>query len=210
MRNRHAFTLIELLVVIAIIAVLIALLLPAVQAAREAARRAQCTNNLKQLGLALHNYNSQQNCFPPQVQNGGLAVWSNITGGPYFDPWPLDWTASILPQMEQMPMYNALNFSVACSVGNDLQNRTVLTQQVSSLMCPSENTKFPTNAFWGCSPGAGRATMPTSAAPPASAPGTACSPRCSRTSSAIMGSIPMETPGWWTSRRSPTGRRTRP
>ena len=68
MRNRRGFTLIELLVVIAIIAVLIALLLPAVQAAREAARRAQCVNNLKQLGLAAHNYLSSQNCFPAQSQ----------------------------------------------------------------------------------------------------------------------------------------------
>ena len=66
MRHRRGFTLIELLVVIAIIAVLIALLLPAVQAAREAARRAQCVNNLKQLGLASHNYLSSQNCFPLQ------------------------------------------------------------------------------------------------------------------------------------------------
>jgi prepilin-type N-terminal cleavage/methylation domain-containing protein/prepilin-type processing-associated H-X9-DG protein len=140
-RNRRAFTLIELLVVIAIIAVLIALLLPAVQSAREAARRAQCTNNLKQLGLALHNYVSQQDIFPPHVQNGGLAVWSNITGGPYFDPWPLDWTASILPQFEQQPLYNALNFSVSSSTGNDLQNRTVLRAQVASLLCPSENIK---------------------------------------------------------------------
>jgi prepilin-type N-terminal cleavage/methylation domain-containing protein/prepilin-type processing-associated H-X9-DG protein len=140
-RNRRAFTLIELLVVIAIIAVLIALLLPAVQAAREAARRAQCVNNLKQLGLAMHNYVSQQDVFPPQVQNGGLAVWSNITGGPYFDPWPLDWTASILPQFEQQPLYNALNFSLSSSTGNDPQNRTVLSAQVASLLCPSENIK---------------------------------------------------------------------
>src|SRR5262245_59681203 len=97
MPSRRGFTLIELLVVIAIIAVLIALLLPAVQSAREAARRAQCTNNLKQLGLSVHNYVTQLDTFPPVVQNGGLAVWSNF-GGPYFDPWPLDWTASILPQ----------------------------------------------------------------------------------------------------------------
>jgi prepilin-type N-terminal cleavage/methylation domain-containing protein/prepilin-type processing-associated H-X9-DG protein len=134
-KNRRAFTLIELLVVIAIIAVLIALLLPAVQAAREAARRAQCVNNLKQLGLACHNYASQQDCFPPQVQNGGLGVW----GTPYFDPWPLDWSASLLANFEQSPMYNSLNFAVASSTGNDLQNRTVLSQQVASMLCPSEN-----------------------------------------------------------------------
>jgi prepilin-type N-terminal cleavage/methylation domain-containing protein/prepilin-type processing-associated H-X9-DG protein len=140
-RKPRAFTLIELLVVIAIIAVLIALLLPAVQAAREAARRAQCVNNLKQLGLACHNYVSQQDAFPPQVQNGGFAVWSTTTGGPYFDPWPLDWSASILAQMEQTPMYNSLNFAFGCSVGADTQNRTVLSQQIASLLCPSENQK---------------------------------------------------------------------
>jgi len=144
-RNRRAFTLIELLVVIAIIAVLIALLLPAVQSAREAARRAQCVNNLKQLALACHNYVSQQGVFPPQVQNGGLAVW----GTPYFDPWPLDWTASILPQMEQGPLYNALNFSVSSSVGNDLQNRTVLAAQVASLLCPSESIRIPNQIVGG-------------------------------------------------------------
>ena len=140
LRARRAFTLIELLVVIAIIAVLIALLLPAVQAAREAARRAQCVNNLKQLGLACHNYNSQQNCFPPQVQNGGPA---SIWGVPLFDPWPLDWTASLLPQMEQTPMYNALNFDFG-STG--VFNRTVVSQKVASLMCPSENLKIPAAA----------------------------------------------------------------
>jgi prepilin-type N-terminal cleavage/methylation domain-containing protein/prepilin-type processing-associated H-X9-DG protein len=140
-QNRRAFTLIELLVVIAIIAVLIALLLPAVQSAREAARRAQCVNNLKQLGLALHNYVSALGSFPPQVQNGGLGVWSNITGGAYFDPWPLDWTASILGQFDQSPLFNALNFSVSSSVGNDLHNRTVLSVQVASLLCPSDNVK---------------------------------------------------------------------
>jgi prepilin-type N-terminal cleavage/methylation domain-containing protein len=71
---RRGFTLIELLVVIAIIAVLIALLLPAVQAAREAARRAQCVNNLKQLGISLHNYHSALNCFPPGYSIPGASA----------------------------------------------------------------------------------------------------------------------------------------
>ena len=94
----RGFTLIELLVVIAIIAVLIALLLPAVQAAREAARRAQCTNNLKQFGLAMHNYLSQQNCFPALMTN--ISAANQTTGmDPLGVSWPLDWTASLLPQL---------------------------------------------------------------------------------------------------------------
>ncbi len=151
MSARRGFTLIELLVVVAIIAVLIALLLPAVQAARESARRAQCTNNLKQLGLAMHNYMTSQGTFPPLVQNGSFNVWGNTygTNGLYFDPWPLDWTASLLGQLDQMPLYNQLNWYVSSgwagfgSVGWDPQNTSVLSIQIKSLLCPSENLQRP-------------------------------------------------------------------
>ncbi len=147
---RRGFTLIELLVVIAIIAILIALLLPAIQAAREAARRAQCTNNLKQLGLAAHSYLSQNQTFPPLVQNGSFNVWGNTfgTAGRYYDPWPLDWTASLLGQLEQIPLFNQLNFYVSSgwlgptSTGWDPQNTTVLATQIAVLLCPSEDRKI--------------------------------------------------------------------
>src|SRR5947209_7642263 len=109
--RRSAFTLIELLVVIAIIAVLIALLLPAVQAAREAARRMQCVNNLKQIGIAMHNYHESQGVFPP----GYTSYWKKDGGdaGTAEDDigqgWA--WGSLILPQMEQSALYNAINFS---------------------------------------------------------------------------------------------------
>src|SRR5437660_469230 len=104
-RRRPGFTLIELLVVIAIIAVLIALLLPAVQAAREAARRAQCVNNLKQLGLACHNYNDIMESFPANLYlhpNYSTAAynWNNSS-----------WLVFALPQYEQQSLYNAVNFN---------------------------------------------------------------------------------------------------
>ena len=95
--RRRGFTLIELLVVIAIIAVLIALLLPAVQAAREAARRAQCVNNLKQIGLALHNYHQAVNAFPWGDGPDEWNVWSSV--------------ALALPYFEGTTVFNAINFS---------------------------------------------------------------------------------------------------
>jgi prepilin-type N-terminal cleavage/methylation domain-containing protein/prepilin-type processing-associated H-X9-DG protein len=141
--NRRGFTLIELLVVIAIIAVLIALLLPAVQSAREAARRAQCVNNLKQLGLAVHNYHSQQNVFPPLIQNFS---WAALNLASPQDPVPFDWTAAILPNMEQQSLYNAANFMLHSSAWtfSTPANNTVVNSRVATMMCPSESSKIPT------------------------------------------------------------------
>ncbi|MDB5337461.1 MAG: prepilin-type cleavage/methylation protein [Planctomycetaceae bacterium] len=103
----RGFTLIELLVVIAIIAVLIALLLPAVQQAREAARRSQCKNNLKQFGLALHNYHDNSNGFPQGWIGVNAAGQTFVDGG---NGW--GWASRILPQMDQGPLFNTLNFSL--------------------------------------------------------------------------------------------------
>src|ERR1700683_2562230 len=107
-RLREAFTLIELLVVIAIIAVLIALLLPAVQAAREAARRAQCTNNLKQIGLALYNYENSNGAFPPAGKSPYYG--SNPPNGQYVDG--VNFMPRILSFLELSPVYSAINFSL--------------------------------------------------------------------------------------------------
>ena len=129
----RGFTLIELLVVIAIIAVLIALLLPAVQAAREAARRAQCVNNLKQLGLGLHNYHSSNNTFPMAL---GLC---GPDGSNWHGPSVLVY---LLGYMEQQQLYNAFNFDVACVIGAAANltavNTTVSYRSVNVLICPSD------------------------------------------------------------------------
>jgi len=137
--RRRGFTLIELLVVIAIIAVLIALLLPAVQAAREAARRAQCTNNLKQIGLALMNYESSYGSFPP----GGINIGAGSSGW-WGNSNTLSWRALILPQMEQNPTYNAINLSVTV---NTPSAYTIWTVAFNNWLCPSDgrngNGKMP-------------------------------------------------------------------
>ncbi len=135
----RGFTLIELLVVIAIIGVLIALLLPAVQAAREAARRIQCTNNLKQLGLALHNYESSASVLPPAYVQSGAG--STVT-------WTNGWSAHgrILPFLEQANVYNAANFTLRYSTPD---NATVSSTVVSGFLCPSEIHQQPRRTATG-------------------------------------------------------------
>ena len=133
-RRRSGFTLIELLVVIAIIAVLIALLLPAVQAAREAARRAQCTNNLKQLGLAAANYESTNGCFPGNSYTGyprntHRALPALCTSYPE----SFSVFVRMLPFFEQSPMYNAANFSLNAG---DPSNLTIGGVQVALARLP--------------------------------------------------------------------------
>jgi len=133
---KRGFTLIELLVVIAIIAVLIALLLPAVQAAREAARRAQCINNLKQIGLGLHNYHQSTNVFPMGASNGPWDVPGDADG------WSV-WSAQalMLPYMEQTAIYNAINFNWGCGArgGNSsLINATAYNTRINTFLCPSD------------------------------------------------------------------------
>jgi prepilin-type N-terminal cleavage/methylation domain-containing protein/prepilin-type processing-associated H-X9-DG protein len=127
------FTLIELLVVIAIIAVLIALLLPAVQAAREAARRSQCVNNLKQIGLALHNYITAIGVLPPGRINSHIAGQGNCWG----------MYAQILPQMDQSAIFNSFNFNLPPDTDPtataSVANTTGFQSFINTLLCPSDS-----------------------------------------------------------------------
>ncbi len=131
----RGFTLIELLVVIAIIAVLIALLLPAVQSAREAARRSQCVNNMKQIGLAIFNYESSRGCLPPG--NYGISYHNpysaNICDGSY--PYGMTLFTEILQFVEQSAQFNSINFQ---GDNNSIRNNTAFNAKISSYLCPSD------------------------------------------------------------------------
>jgi prepilin-type N-terminal cleavage/methylation domain-containing protein/prepilin-type processing-associated H-X9-DG protein len=134
MARRFGFTLIELLVVMAIIAVLIGLLLPAVQAAREAARRTQCVNNLKQIGLAIHNYESSIGCIPPGYLSGPGIGFCDPDTGDWGPGW--GWLTVLLPGVEQGNLYNSLNINRVCW---DAANTTSVQFAPLVYLCPSAN-----------------------------------------------------------------------
>lgn len=140
--KRKGFTLVELLVVIAIIAILVGLLLPAVQSAREAARRMSCTNNLKQLALALHNYESAFGFFPPSRLGDKVPIeGSSVNGLSAYQSW----TTLTLPFVEQGNLQNLMDFRFAWSA---LANRPAISTQLPLMTCPSAPLDGRTDPFW--------------------------------------------------------------
>ena len=132
LRHRRGFTLVELLVVIAIIGILIALLLPAVQAAREAARRAQCSNNLKQIGLALHNYHDTNKTFPPG------AFWYAYQGSTAVSLYRGSILVRLLPFLEQQPLYDRFDFKTETDNQTDADGELLGAKIVPVYVCPSD------------------------------------------------------------------------
>lgn len=152
-RRHRGFTLIELLVVIAIIAILVSLLLPAVQQAREAARRTQCKNNLKQLGLALHNYHDVHRAFPSgwiAVDNGVQSAHDGLNGA--------GWGTMILPYIEQAPLYNLFDANLAI---HDPANIVFINNVLPAWQCPSDPKPDKWQIEEEGSPGTVLAELPT-------------------------------------------------
>jgi prepilin-type N-terminal cleavage/methylation domain-containing protein len=146
-RSRNAFTLVELLVVIAIIGILVAMLLPAVQAAREAARRMQCSNNLKQIGIGLHNYHDTYLIFPPSShwENNGAHIKSLGDNKPNLNE---NWVIMVLPYMEQQPLYDAFNLKKYIT---DPENALARGTEIDVMMCPTDT--FNRKPFMGSTNG---------------------------------------------------------
>lgn len=148
--RRTGFTLIELLVVIAILAVLVALIMPAVQQAREAARRTQCLNNLKQIGLALHNYHDQYTCFPYGYNGYGVTGNPDPVNSRVYGSWP----AFLLPYLEQVNPYNRISpyFGWYCTPANVTTIETDLADiyatKIPVFYCPSEAAEGVVNFAW--------------------------------------------------------------
>lgn len=145
--RRSGFTLVELLVVIAIIGILVGLLLPAVQSAREAARRMQCLNNLKQLGLALHNYESAFKHFPPSRLGAKLPIEGGVGESTY-----QSWTTLILPFAEQSNLQNLMDFNFAWSA---MRNRPAVGTQLPLFLCPSAPGSDRVDSYWCAGAAAG-------------------------------------------------------
>ncbi|MGB7327231.1 MAG: DUF1559 domain-containing protein [Rubripirellula sp.] len=143
--RKHAFTLVELLVVIAIIGILVSLLLPAVQAAREAARRVQCKNNLKQIGLALHNYESAFRTFPPGFISTVTGPWSGGGNDPVPEIGP-GWSmmAMLLPQLELSTLHRQIDFTRPIS---DPINQLARSTVVPAYRCPSDTWNDPVSVW---------------------------------------------------------------
>lgn len=139
--RRTGFTLVELLVVIAIIGILIALLLPAVQAAREAARRSQCSNHMKQLGLAIHNYHDTYKVFPPGVLAARLNAGTS-------HPTNMSWMPLLLPFMEQAPLYDQLKPYMLTRASSNFPS-DIMNTVIPTLCCPSDPNMGKTTSIHG-------------------------------------------------------------